>query len=131
MHHPIEHVVPEPGQLDLLTAKEVAVLLRCHVSTVYQMKDAGRLQGFCLMGRSEKKRRGKNGLRILASSVRELITSGIEENGKPLPSEEAAVPVVGDKPMQMDRPEQPRQKSAGQRGRSKSRVFLAYPPKTR
>src|SRR5262245_31303624 len=62
----------EPG--DILQAKDVAAWLACHVSTVYDMFEKGTLKGFCL-GRAEKGKRGRKGLRILASSVREFISS--------------------------------------------------------
>lgn len=63
----------------LLTADEVANYLRCHVSTVYDLVSRGRLKGFSLTGNIDKNKRGKKGLRILSSSVDDLVAGGLNE----------------------------------------------------
>lgn len=131
-------VIPGPGCI--LKAKQVAEWLDCHVSTVYDLLEQDRLRGFSLTGRTEKGTRGRKGIRILASSVRAFIASGIEEFGKgdqagqssPARVEQGTTihpPVSNDvtKPAQStpNRPRQPEQ------GRPKSRVVLPYPGQTR
>lgn len=54
---------------ELLRVSEVAARLRVHVSTVYRLADAGRLQAHAL-GEGKLRRRG---LRIVSSSVEQLL----------------------------------------------------------
>jgi excisionase family DNA binding protein len=112
-----KQVIPGPGEN--LQAKEVAASLNCHVSTVYELVEKGRLRAFSLMGRTAKGKRGKKGLRILASSVRDLIASGLNKADEPPPPEEVAIPPSAVTP--------PPRRS----GRSKSRVVLPYPGQSR
>lgn len=86
---------PKWGQL--LTAEEVASYLKCHVSTVYDLVNRGRLKGLSLTGNIQKNKRGKKGLRILAASVDELIAKGLAELATPVddpPRPSEAEPMV-------------------------------------
>jgi excisionase family DNA binding protein len=70
-------VTPKWGKL--LKAEEVAVYLRCHVSTVYDLIGMRRLKALSLKGRIERGKRGKKGIRVLADSVNEFVSSGLDE----------------------------------------------------
>jgi excisionase family DNA binding protein len=59
---------PKSEGPEVLTAKEVAERLKCGVSTVYEMFEAGELRGFRL-----KTKKTKGGIRILASSIAEMM----------------------------------------------------------
>ena len=65
--------------VDVLTVKEVADRLKCGVTTVYEMVASGDLKGFRLGA-------GKGGVRVLASSVEQLVTGPQEEVGEPSPA---------------------------------------------
>jgi excisionase family DNA binding protein len=116
--------VSGPRWGELLTAEEVAVYLKCHVSTVYDLVNRGRLKGFSLTGNTQKNKRGKKGLRILATSIDDLVAKGLEErteqrggelpHARPEPAVAALPPPV--KPRVM--------KPARDRG---SRVVLPFP----
>lgn len=108
----------------LLTADEVATLLKCHVSTVSDLFHTGKLKGFSLTGNNDKKKRGKKGLRFPASSVEEYVSRAIEDaqaavvqevgvSSDPLPARAPSVSAC---------PKFTRPSRAG-----KSRVLLPYP----
>jgi len=61
-----------PTRPTLFLVKEVADILRCHPSTIYEMLDRGQLRGIRI-GKC------KGGIRILASSVDDLLASGGRE----------------------------------------------------
>ena len=69
-----ESAVATPKWGPLMTAREVGDYLRCDVSTVYDLVHRGRLRAISLTGNMDPHKRGKKGLRVLASSVDELIT---------------------------------------------------------
>jgi excisionase family DNA binding protein len=122
-----DHQSCAPKWGKLLTAEEVAAYLRCHVSTVYDLVRGGRLQGFSLTGNTQRNKRGKKGLRILASSVNDLVTNGLNELARPVrypPSLAETEPVaVTALPRTKTRPTRP------SRGRG-SRVMLPFPAET-
>src|SRR4051794_3643250 len=82
----LQQTASGPGEI--LQAKEVAAWLRCHVDTVYDLYWAGQIKGFSIKGPVAKTKRGRKGLRFLASSVRDLIASGVAESGKALRADE-------------------------------------------
>lgn len=51
---------------EVLTVKETAAVLRCGLTTAYDMVESGQLKT-CRVGR------GKRGIRVLASSVEEIL----------------------------------------------------------
>lgn len=106
----------------LLTADEVAGYLKCHVSTVYDMVSKGRLQGFSLTGNTDKHKRGRKGLRILASSVDDLVTRGLHEQTPPVEAttSPAAVQMALARPAPTPRPTTPARAQG-------SRVVLPFP----
>jgi hypothetical protein len=108
----------------LLIASDVATYLKCNVSTVYDLVNVGRLKAISLMGNVDRKRRGKKGLRILASSVDELVTLGLEERTGPGPSPGETSKPSPALPRPPSRPTRP------DRARG-SRVLLPYPGGTR
>jgi hypothetical protein len=63
---------------DILTVKEVKDRLKCGLSTVYEMCDAKVLKSFKLKPGSRK------GIRILASSLAELVVGRCEPETKPV-----------------------------------------------
>jgi excisionase family DNA binding protein len=71
--------IASPTWGHLMTADEVAGVLRCHISTVYDLANQGRLKAFTLTGNTAKKKRGKKGLRFLASNVNEFISGAFTE----------------------------------------------------
>src|SRR4051794_26013850 len=75
----------------LLTATEVAEVLRCHPSTVYDLTNSGRLKSVCLTGDRPKNKRGRKGLRIFSESLKAFLKAGFErpaEEPRPAPPEE-------------------------------------------
>jgi hypothetical protein len=122
--------VSGPGEL--LQAKEVAAWLNCHVSVVYDLWDMKLIKGLYLKPQPKKSKRGKKGLRILASSVRDYIQAGVQEhsngdraNEPPPHVEEAVLP--SPKPERTMGPRQPGQKFQP----AKSKVTLPYPGRSR
>jgi excisionase family DNA binding protein len=67
---------------DILTAKEVKDKLRCGLSTVYDLFEAGELRGFRLKTGGKR-----NGIRIYAESVSELMKRNANR-AKPAPAPE-------------------------------------------
>lgn len=83
---------------ELLTAKEVAGLLRCSLTTVYCLFDGGHLRGFRLNPDGK-------GIRIFAESVPEYIARNA--NGPPAPAtkrEQAARPLPAPRRPRVSRP---------------------------
>lgn len=111
-------VAQSPKWGALLTAKEVAAYLKCDVSTVYDLAHGGRLRFISLTGNTDKHKRGRKALRILASSVDDLVTTGLAER--------EAAPVPEPEPVVMPAP--PRSARATKRARAaRTRVVLPYP----
>jgi excisionase family DNA binding protein len=104
-----------------LTAEEVATYLKCHVSTVYDFANGGRLKAFSLTGNTNKNKRGKKGLRILASSVDDLVATGLAEREPARPVQPEPQPV----PLPHPQATTQRPRSAG------SRVTLPRPGRSR
>jgi hypothetical protein len=128
---PRDLAVPLPADWGpLVDADQVASFLGWSVETIYQLADKGKLQGICSDGTLYKRRtgkRGKRGVRILTSTVRQLLAPAVEEPAPPpapaTVQPEAALPFPT--PKKITKPPQ-----AG-RGRSRSRVSLPYPSKSR
>jgi hypothetical protein len=120
---------PEWGTF--VNAEQVAAFMGWSKETVYQLADVGKLRALCSDGgpyRRRKGKRGRRGVRILASSVAELIMSAADPVRSQPPAQvepEAASlprPALGDR----HQPTRPRTT-----GRSKSRVALPYPCQSR
>ena len=103
----------------LLTAKETAGLLNCHVSTVYELANRGQLKAMSLTGRGPGRKRGRKGLRILASSVAEFIAAGVSDWYTTVCAPPPCVPATSEPPSP------PPAKRSVRSGRS--RVFLPRP----
>lgn len=86
-------VAAAPKWGPLLTAKEAAAYLRCDVSTVSDLVHAGRLKGISLTGNMDPRKRGRKALRVLASSVDELVTAALADQPAP-PAKAEPEPVV-------------------------------------
>ena len=73
---------------NILTAKEAKDLLKCGLSTVYDLFEAGELRGFRLKTGGKR-----NGIRIFATSIDELMVRNANPaKAAPLPSEPAPLP---------------------------------------
>jgi len=113
---------------DILTAQEVAGLLRIEKSKVYDLFDAGELQGFRIPSRSQKSanRRLRQAVRIFKWSAEYLIQCNLNRpNHQPLsPPPAEAQPAAA-----LPQPKKP--KAVPAPARSKSRVVLPYPGQNR
>jgi excisionase family DNA binding protein len=109
----------------LLTANEVAELLRCHVSTVYDLVKKGRLRAISLTGDLMSDRRGRKGLRISECSLNEFLDTALapKDINPPRAEPEPPQPLPDPLPLRT-RPVKPA-------GRSGSRVVLPYPGRSR
>jgi len=116
---------------EILTAKEVATRLRCCPDTVYELVESGKLRGFCLNGGSfvRKGKRGKKGVRILAASVEQFITAGVEAVSVRVAAAEPA-PVLGEQEVVLPPPSADKVKKPFPAG-GKSRVVLPPPGRSR